>query len=105
MGGPRRVRTTSSAAPTSAGLTLGAVGEFDGEIKYGRLLKPGQSPGEVVFAEKVREDRIRATELGMARWVWDELGPAFGPVAARIRAQFRGSHTPCGAHTHRAQYV
>jgi hypothetical protein len=78
---------------------LGAVGEFDGEIKYGRLLRPGQSPGEVVFAEKVREDQIRATNLGMARWVWHELGPAFGPAAARIRAQF-GSHTSCGAHTH-----
>ena len=74
---------------------LGAVGEFDGEVKYGRLLRPGQSPGDVVFTEKVREDRIRATELGMARWVWHELGPAFGPVAARIRAQFR-------AHAHRA---
>ena len=74
---------------------LGAVGEFDGEVKYGRLLRPGQSPGDVVFAEKVREDRIRATELGMARWVWHELGPAFAPVAARIRAQFR-------AHAHRA---
>jgi hypothetical protein len=84
---------------------LGAVGEFDGEVKYGRLLQPGQSPGEVVFAEKVREDRIRATDLGMARWVWDELGPAFAPVAARIRAQFRGSHIPRGAHTHRGQCV
>jgi hypothetical protein len=84
---------------------LGAVGEFDGEIKYGRLLRPGQPPGEVVFAEKVREDRIRATDLGMARWVWDELGPAFTPVAARIRAQFRGSHTPRGACTHHGQYV
>ncbi len=68
---------------------LRAVGEFDGEIKYGRLLKPGQSAGDVVFAEKVREDQMRATDLGMARWVWDELGPAFAPVAERIRAQFR----------------
>ena len=83
---------------------LGAVGEFDGEVKYGRLLRPGQSPGDVVFTEKVREDRIRATELGMARWVWHELGPAFGPVAARIRAQFR-SRTPCGAHAHGAHYA
>lgn len=84
---------------------LGAVGEFDGEIKYGRLLRPGQSAGEVVFAEKVREDHIRATGLAMARWTWAELGPAFAPVAARIRAQFRGSHTACGAHTHRGQCV
>ncbi len=66
-----------------------AVGEFDGEVKYGRLLKPGQSPGDVVFAEKIREDKMRATDLGMARWIWDELGPAFAPVAARIRSLFR----------------
>lgn len=64
------------------------VGEFDGEIKYGRLLKPGQSPGEVVFAEKIREDRIRDTGLAVARWTWDELGPRFPTVAARIRARF-----------------
>jgi hypothetical protein len=31
------------------------VGEFDGEIKYGRLLRPGQQPGDVVFAEKRRK--------------------------------------------------
>ena len=83
------------AAGRSLGFTdfgwpgLRMVGEFDGEIKYGRLLKPGQSPGDVVFAEKVREDRMRATDLGMARWIWDDLGAAFAPVAARIRAQFR----------------
>jgi hypothetical protein len=57
-----------------------------------------------VFAEKVREDHIRATDLGMARWVWDELGPAFGPVAARIRAQFC-SRTPRGAPAHRGHYA
>lgn len=68
---------------------LRTVGEFDGEIKYGRLLRPGQSPGDVVFAEKRREDRMRDTDLGMARWTWDELGPAFTPVAARIRRRFR----------------
>ena len=85
--------------------SLGAVGEFDGEVKYGRLLRAGQSPGDVVFAEKVREDRIRATGLGMARWTWDELGPAFAPVAARIRAHFRGSRTSGRAHAHRGQYA
>jgi hypothetical protein len=85
--------------------SLGAVGEFDGEVKYGRLLQAGQSPGDVVFAEKVREDRIRATGLGMARWTWDELGPAFAPVAARIRAHFRGSRTSKRAHAHRGEYA
>jgi hypothetical protein len=83
---------------------LATVGAFDGESKYGRLLRPGQSPDDVVFAEKVREDHIRATDLGMTRWVWRELGPAFGPVAARIRAQFC-PHTPRGPRTHRGQCV
>lgn len=68
---------------------LRTVGEFDGQIKYGRLLRPGQSAGDVMFAEKCREDRMRDTDLGMARWTWAELGPAFGPVAERIRRRFR----------------
>lgn len=51
------------------------LGEFDGRIKYGRLLKPGQDPGEVVFAEKQREDLLREiTGFGMIRLVWDDLG-------------------------------
>jgi len=39
------------------------VGEFDGKIKYGRLLKPGQRIEDVVFAEKLREDAVR--DLGL----------------------------------------
>jgi hypothetical protein len=64
-----------------------AVGEFDGEVKYGRLVPPGQTPGDVVFAEKVREDAVRAMGYGFARWTWDELDD-FAPVAARITAAF-----------------
>lgn len=60
------------------------VGEFDGRVKYGRLLRPGQDPGEVVFAEKVREDAIRDQRLGMTRWTWGDLAD-FAPVAARLR--------------------
>ena len=46
-------------------------GEFDGELKYGRALLPGQAPGEVVFAEKRREDLIReVTDLPGIRVVW-----------------------------------
>jgi hypothetical protein len=51
------------------------VGEFDGKIKYGRLLRPGESPGDAVFREKRREDRIRARLLGMSRWVFADLSP------------------------------
>lgn len=48
-----------------------AWGEFDGKLKYGRALKPGQDPGEVVFAEKRREDLIReATGLPGIRVIW-----------------------------------
>jgi hypothetical protein len=65
-----------------------AVGEFDGEVKYGRLLRPRQTPGDVVFAEKVREDAVRALDYGFARWIWDELDD-FAPVAARITQAFR----------------
>lgn len=48
-------------------------GEFDGRIKYGRLLKPNQDPGEVVFDEKKREDLIREITGGrMFRLVWSD---------------------------------
>jgi hypothetical protein len=39
------------------------VGEFDGKIKYGTLLKPGQRIEDVIFEEKVREDAVR--DLGL----------------------------------------
>ena len=60
------------------------VGEFDGMIKYGRLLRPGQSASDVVVAEKVREDALRAMDLQVVRWVWPDLDD-FDPVAARLR--------------------
>jgi hypothetical protein len=66
---------------------LGVVGEFDGRVKYGRYLKPGQSAGDAVFAEKVREDRIRSTGLYVVRWVWADLD-RFGPIAELLRARF-----------------
>lgn len=53
---------------------LEVFGEFDGELKYGRLLRPGQDPGDVVFAEKRREDDIRDITGGrMFRLVWADL--------------------------------
>lgn len=61
------------------------VGEFDGKEKYGRLLKPGQSPADAVYAEKRREDALRAEELSVVRWGWDALSD-FGSTAARLWA-------------------
>ena len=49
------------------------LGEFDGRVKYGRLLRPGQSPGDAVFDEKRREDALRAEDYGVIRWVWRDL--------------------------------
>lgn len=60
------------------------VGEFDGKVKYGRLVKPGQSAGDVVFAEKRREDAIREAGWEVVRWVWDDLGSP-GVIGQRIR--------------------
>ncbi|MET3806752.1 hypothetical protein ABIB25_003772 [Nakamurella sp. UYEF19] len=52
---------------------FGTVVEFDGRIKYGRLVPDGKSAGDVVFDEKRREDAIRATGRECVRIVWDEL--------------------------------
>lgn len=52
---------------------LRTVGEFDGRIKYGRLLRPGQDPGDAVFVEKIREDALRDAGREVARWVWADL--------------------------------
>ncbi len=52
----------------------GLMGEFDGKVKYGRLLQPGQDVGQVVFAEKQREDLIRAvTDCRMVRIIWSDF--------------------------------
>lgn len=62
----------------------GLVGEFDGRVKYGRLLKPGEDPGDAVFAEKRREDGIRDEGWGVVRWVWADLARP-DRLAARVR--------------------
>ncbi|GHD09938.1 hypothetical protein [Zhihengliuella salsuginis] len=50
------------------------VGEFDGEEKYGRIAaEAGRAGGSVLMAEKVREDRIRRTGAGVARWTWGDV--------------------------------
>jgi hypothetical protein len=63
----------------------GLLGEFDGRIKYGRLLKPGQEPGDVVFQEKKREDLLRELSgFSMIRFIWsDYADPAL--MRSRLR--------------------
>lgn len=55
-------------------LDLRVFGEFDGRVKYGRLLKRGEEAGDVVFAEKRREDMVRRlTGFSCGRLVWQDL--------------------------------
>lgn len=63
------------------------VAEFDGKVKYGRLLRPGQEPGDAVFDEKVREDALRDLGFQVVRWIWAELDRFDVPVA-RLRRAF-----------------
>ncbi len=72
---------------------LRTLGEFDGRVKYGRLVAAGQVPADVLYAEKLREDAMRATDLGMVRWGWPDL-ECFAPIATRLRRTFRTSAHP-----------
>jgi hypothetical protein len=63
------------------------IAEFDGRVKYGRLLRAGDDVGEVVFREKVREDALRDLGWQVVRWVWADLArPAV--IADRVRRAF-----------------
>jgi hypothetical protein len=63
------------------------VGEFDGKIKYGRLLKPGQRIEDVIFDEKLREDAVRDLGLQVVRWIWRDLYRA-GVLRERVLRAF-----------------
>ncbi|TFV69004.1 hypothetical protein E4P39_21865 [Blastococcus sp. CT_GayMR19] len=67
------------------------VGEFDGRMKYGRLLRPGQDPGEAVFEEKRREDAIRDEGWDVVRWTWTDLNDPQRLGERVQRARSRGS--------------
>jgi len=58
--------------------------EFDGRVKY---LDPrdGLAPGEVLWREKRREDRMRDAGVRVVRVVNEDLGPAWASKAAGIR--------------------
>jgi hypothetical protein len=51
------------------------LGEFDGKIKYQKLLRAGETPSDCVFREKRREDAMRADLRGMTRFTWSMVMP------------------------------
>lgn len=65
---------------------LGVFAEFDGQVKYGRLLRPGQSVADVVDAEKRREELVcRVTGWRCLRIAWADLADP-DRLAWRVRA-------------------
>jgi hypothetical protein len=64
------------------------LGEFDGKIKYGRLLRPGEAAQDVVYQEKRREDALRDLGWQMVRWNWVDLN-AGAALAERLQRAFR----------------
>ncbi|MEZ5193985.1 MAG: hypothetical protein R2734_16850 [Nocardioides sp.] len=72
----------------------GLLGEFDGRVKYGRDLWAAHAPeatGDVVFAEKQREDALReATGFAVVRLVWSDLDRPRLTVE-RVRRRLRGA--------------
>lgn len=63
----------------------GLLGEFDGKIKYRHLVPPGQTPSDVVFREKRREDQLREiTGWPMIRFIYADL---YAPARAIERTR------------------
>jgi hypothetical protein len=58
--------------------------EFDGAVKY---LDPrdGRSPGEVLWREKRREDRLRATGVRLVRLARPDMGAGWSSSRRRLR--------------------
>ena len=63
---------------------LGVLIEFDGKEKYSKYARPGESPADVVFREKVREDRLRELGYVVVRVTWADLRRP-DAVAQRLR--------------------
>ncbi|OYO09621.1 hypothetical protein CGZ94_18375 [Enemella evansiae] len=51
----------------------GVIGEFDGKVKYGRLLKPGQRIEDIIEAERERERALQNLGHWVTRWTWRTL--------------------------------
>ena len=49
------------------------LAEFDGKVKYGELLREGETTADVLMREKRREADLRAAGWGLVRWTWADL--------------------------------
>lgn len=58
--------------------------EFDGAVKYSDPWR-GRTPAEVVWDEKRREDRLRATGARVLRWAMSDVGSGWPSARGRLR--------------------
>lgn len=54
------------------------LGEFDGRVKYGELLRPGERPEDALMREKRREQQLRAAGWWVVRWTMADLQDPVG---------------------------
>jgi hypothetical protein len=64
------------------------AGEFDGMVKYGRLVQPGRTVEDVIRDEKRREQRLVDAGVRVIRWTWPDLWD--GSLAVRLRRALVG---------------
>lgn len=64
------------------------LGEFDGKGKYLASYLPGEKPGDVVWREKRREDRLRHQGFEVVRFTWADLDHP-----TRVAGRFRDAFT------------
>jgi len=53
--------------------SIRSTGEFDGKVKYLRALNPDVDPGDVLWREKKRQDRIMALGYSVIRFTWNDV--------------------------------
>jgi hypothetical protein len=58
--------------------------EFDGAVKYSDPWR-GRTPAEVLWEEKRREDRLRATGVRPLRWAMSDIGAGWAASRDRLR--------------------
>jgi hypothetical protein len=69
------------------------LGEYDGRSKYQGLRRPDQSPADVLWDEKAREDRLRDLGWQVVRWLWEDLQHPERLRERLLRAFARGART------------
>lgn len=64
---------------------FGTIGEFDGRLKY------EIAPPAVLYAEKLREDRLREAGFEVVRFGWKDVRGGVEELGRRVRAAFARS--------------